>query len=215
MNFKDSFYLQYGCGLVAPEEWANFDASPTLRLQKLPIIGLFLKPKLNTVFPGNVRYGDIVRGLPLGMNSCKGLFCAHVLEHLSLNDFRTALENSYRLLAPGGIFRCVVPDLEEAATDYLNNLRNNDKSASIRFVGKKTLLGQKSRPRGITGLLVYLYGNSGHRWMWDKHSLEIVLRMVGFTNIRLCKYNDSIDQMFKLVETVENFENAVAFECIK
>lgn len=211
----NSPYVQYGCGLVAPEEWINYDASPTLRIQKLPLIGTLLKPKLNTIFPQNVRYGDIVRGLPLAMSSCKGLFCAHVLEHLSLNDFRTALENSYRLLAPGGIFRCVVPDLEEAANDYLNNLQNNDKSASIRFVGKKTLLGQESRPRGIYGLLVFLYGNSGHRWKWDKHSLETELRKVGFTNIRNCNYNDSSDPMFKLVETAENFENAAAFECIK
>jgi hypothetical protein len=30
-------YIQYGCGLSAPKEWTNFDVSPTLRIQKLPI----------------------------------------------------------------------------------------------------------------------------------------------------------------------------------
>ena len=32
-------YVQYGCGLSAPNEWINFDVSPTLRIQKIPIIG--------------------------------------------------------------------------------------------------------------------------------------------------------------------------------
>ena len=35
----NSPYVQYGCGLSAPHEWLNFDASPILRLQKLPLLG--------------------------------------------------------------------------------------------------------------------------------------------------------------------------------
>ena len=40
-------YVQYGCGLSAPKEWINFDVSPTLRIQKTPILGSILKSKLN------------------------------------------------------------------------------------------------------------------------------------------------------------------------
>ena len=36
-------YVQYGCGLAAPKEWMNFDGSPTLRVQQIPIIGALLK----------------------------------------------------------------------------------------------------------------------------------------------------------------------------
>ncbi len=80
-------YIQYGCGLSAPKEWTNFDVSPTLRIQKLPIIGAILKSSLNTSFPKNVQYGDIINGLPVKENSCDGLYCSHTLEHLSLNDY--------------------------------------------------------------------------------------------------------------------------------
>ena len=54
-------YVQYGCGLSAPNEWKNFDVSPTLRFQKIPFIGKLLKNRLNVNFPNNVVYGDIIK----------------------------------------------------------------------------------------------------------------------------------------------------------
>lgn len=207
--------VHYGCGLVAPKEWLNFDISPTLRIQKTPIIGLLLRKRLNTIFPQNVLYGDIVKGLPIDDNTCDAIYCAHVLEHLSLEDFRKAIKNTYRLLKKGGVFRCVVPYLEEAAIDYLNNLQGGNHSASIRFVGKKTLLGLEKRKRGIKGLIIAYLGNSGHRWMWDQYSLSQELKTSGFINLRNCYYNDSNYDLFKLVEDPLNYDNAVAIECYK
>src|SRR4051812_43659884 len=105
-------YVQYGCGLSAPESWRNFDASPTLRLQRLPVVGRRLHGGGLPLFPSNVEYGDIVRGLPVSPGSCRGVYCSHVLEHLALADFRTALRNTRAILRDGGIFRFVLPDLE-------------------------------------------------------------------------------------------------------
>src|SRR5436190_6115031 len=111
-------YVQYGCGLSAPAGWKNFDVSPTLRLQKIPFLGKLLKRNSKTVFPENVQYGDIIKQLPVAENSCDGVYCSHTLEHLSLNDCRISLRNTYKILKPKGIFRCVVPDLEMAARAY-------------------------------------------------------------------------------------------------
>ena len=95
-------YIQYGCGLSAPENWKNFDSSPTLRLQKVPLLGKLVN---KTPFPSKVIYGDIVKGLPgIKDNSCDGVYCSHVLEHLSLEDFRIALRNTLNILKPGGYF---------------------------------------------------------------------------------------------------------------
>jgi len=207
-------YVQYGCGLSAPKEWTNFDVSPTLRLQKMPIVGTVLRSKLNTTFPSNVLYGDIIKGLPIDDNSCDGLYCSHTLEHLSLKDFRQALKNSFRVLKKGGIFRCVVPDLEFAARAYIKELDNGNNLASLNFINS-TLLGIKERPRGLKGFLSSFFGNSHHLWMWDSKSLSEELKNVGFTQIRDCKFNDSEDQMFKYVEDAGRFECAVAIECRK
>ncbi len=94
-------YLQYGCGWSAPKGWRNFDASPTLRFERLPLIGR-LYTRNSQRFPENVEYGDIVKGLPVAEESFHGVYCSHVLEHLSLADFRTALINTWRILKGGG-----------------------------------------------------------------------------------------------------------------
>jgi SAM-dependent methyltransferase len=207
-------YVQYGCGLSAPKEWVNFDVSPTLRIQKTPVIGNIIKGKLNTVFPSNVKYGNIITGLPVEERSCDGLYCSHTLEHLSLEDFRNALKNSYKILKPNGIFRCIVPDLEYAAKQYVHALGNGDSNASLDFIGS-ILMGQQKRPRGFKGLVKSLFGNSHHLWMWDTYSLKEELKLAGFREIRACKFHDCEDRMFDLVEDPSRFENAVALECRK
>lgn len=207
-------YVNYGCSLSAPIEWINFDVSPTLRIQRTPILGRILKKKLNIIFPDNVLYGDIIKGLPIEDNSCDGLYCSHTLEHLSLKDFRKAIINSYKVLKYGGIFRCVVPNLEYEVRSYLNELDNGNKMASIKFLNN-TMLGVKERPRGMFGLITTFLGNSNHLWMWDHSSLVEELKNVGFSNIRICKLNDCEDPMFQFVEEIGRFENAVAIESRK
>ena len=110
-------YVQYGCGFTAPTEWINYDASPTLRFERLPVLGkLYTRNKQR--FPENVKYGDVVKGLPEKPETADGVYCSHTLEHLALNDFRIALKNTYKILKPGGIFRCIVPDLREITQIY-------------------------------------------------------------------------------------------------
>ena len=216
-------YIQYGCGHLSPEQWENFDAAATVIIQKIPLMEfplklitfLFKRHKKNALFPSNVRKGNIVKGLPVKENFCDGLFCSHVLEHLSLNDFRLALRNSYKILKPGGIFRCIVPDLEFAARTYISSLENKDDLASIDFL-KNTYLGIEQRKTGIKAFIFGLLGDySRHLWMWDTRSILVELRDVGFVDIRPCKFGDCEDEMFKYVETESRFENSVAIECRK
>jgi len=207
-----SRYVQYGCGFTAPEGWVNYDASPTLRFERLPLLGkLYTRNKQR--FPANVQYGDIVRGLPEKSDSCDGIYCSHVLEHLSYNDFITALKNTYLLLKPGGIFRGVVPDLKTAAIDYINGYEKQD-APGIEFM-RSTMLGIDNRNKTVTSSLKNLYGNSKHLWMWDYKSLKFELQKVGFKNIRPCEFGDSLDLNFAVVEEKERFYKAAAFECEK
>lgn len=203
-----SDYVQYGCGLSAPQEWLNFDASPTLRVQKLPLVGR-LGAAGGTAFPPNVRYGDIVRGLPVRERSCRAVYCSHVLEHLSLNDFRVALANTRRVLANGGLFRLVVPDLRIAAQRYLADTSD---AAAVRFM-TETFLGVTDRPKGVRGLLRSWLGNSQHLWMWDYPSLRRELETAGFKNIRPARMGDSEDPMFATVEEESRWTDAVGVQC--
>ncbi len=208
-------YVQYGCGLSSPDGWLNFDASPTLKIQKTPVLNVLLKKKLNVVFPDSVRFGDIIKGLPVPDNSCDGVYCSHTLEHLALSDLRTALKNTYKVLKPGGVFRCVVPDLEFYARKYLSSLEQGDPGASMIFMGEDSLLGIESRPRGIKGLVNSFFGNSHHLWMWDYPSLSAEITAAGFKKVRRCQFNDNPDEKFKLVEDIGRFSNSLAIEGYK
>lgn len=208
-------YVHYGCGSNAPDSWMNFDASPTLRIQHTPVIGTIFKNSLSADFPANVKYGNIIKGLPIADNTCAAIYCSHILEHLSLTDFKTALANTYKMLKPGGTFRCVVPDLEVMAREYIQQLDAGDKNAAVLFVGDQTILGSKTRQKGVSGLVRSFLGNSRHLWMWDSASLQEQLREAGFKNIRPCLYGDSSIEQFKTVETQEHYHYAIGVECTK
>jgi hypothetical protein len=77
------------------------------------------------------------------------------------------------------------------------------------------MIGKEDRPKGITAFLKDIIGNSKHLWMWDEKSLRTELINAGFKNPRVCKFNDSLDKNFNLVEEEDRFQNAVAIECSK
>lgn len=212
---QDKQYVHFGCGQFSPKEWINFDASPTLRVQKMPIIGWLLKNKLGQKFDKHVKFGDITKGLPgIKENSCDGVYTSHVLEHMSLEDFRKALKNTYKMLKVGGRLRLIIPDLEVLVRDYIQDIEDGKAEASIRFIDR-TYLGEIERPKGFIAISKYLFGYLRHLWLWDNYSTVEELKKVGFENIRFCEFNDSEDEMFKLVENEERFKLCVKIEAIK
>lgn len=203
-------YIQFGCGWSAPEGWRNFDASPTLRFERLPILGR-LYTKNESRFPNNVEYGDIVKGLPIPTGSCKAIYCSHVLEHLSLEDFRRAVRNTISVLEPAGVFRFVLPDLEWEINQYI---RDPAADAAIKFM-RSTGLGYEKRARGIKQFLIGWMGNSQHLWMWDYKSIKKELEDAGFVEVRRALFGDSSDPVFKDVEDEGRWVNCLGIECKK
>jgi SAM-dependent methyltransferase len=203
--------VQFGCGLCAPSQWQNFDASVALRLQKLPIIGGLAPVGQFGRFPANVEYGDIVKGLPIIDRSVRLLYCSHVLEHLTLTELRQALHHCYRYLQPGGIFRFVLPDLEFMAQQYLNS---TDPDAALEFM-RVTLMGVEQRERNLRGFLRDWLRGSEHLWMWDYQSLARELAAVGFQDIRRAQFGDSDSSEFAEVEDSQRWENELGIECKK
>ena len=204
-------YVHYGCSYAcAPNEWSNFDASFTLRFERIPIVGK-LYTKNARRFPQNVKFGDIVRGLPIRDSSADAAYASHVLEHLTLEEFHRAVDNTRHMLKPRAVFRVVVPDLECLAEQYLNALRANDPAANDVFL-RKSYLGREHRATTALGGIFDSLKTSQHFWMWDRQSLPNALREHGFTDVRLCVPGDNPDPMFALVEDHRRFAGAVAVE---
>ena len=203
--------VQVGAGLDGPADWLNLDASPTLRLQRLPVAGRWLRKVTQPRFSSTVTYGDVVRGLPLPSRSVRIVYSSHMLEHLALHDFCTALGEIHRVLCPGGVFRSVLPDLDREVQRYLGSTGSDRASEFMRA----TLLGLERRERGLVGALRAWLGNSQHMWMWDYPSLEHRLAQAGFVDIRPARFGDSAEPAFSEVENPDRWHDCVGFECRK
>ncbi len=203
--------LHYGCGMATAPGWTNYDASPTLWLQRLPVAGAVFRRFLTPVFPPEALFGNIVAGLSIPEDSCAAVYCCHVLEHLGLKDARRALQNTNRYLVPGGLFRIVVPDFEQLVANYL---KQEEPDALSKFL-TYTHLGRPEKPRGVAMILREFLGNSHHLWMWDFKGLAQELELAGFNNVRRCEFGDSADPVFQSVEHRGRFEGALAIECSK
>jgi predicted SAM-dependent methyltransferase len=199
----NSIYVQYGCGNSCPPNWQNFDSSCSLRLERLPGVGKYIRVNRQR-FPHGVMVGNIVAGLPLKSNSANGAYASHVLEHLAYDDFWKALKETYRILKPGGIFRAVVPDLESRAKLYCTEVAAGNGIANSDFMNL-TNLGIKEKPHGILANLRRFFGGSAHLWMWDYPSLSRALKEVGFDQIRKAQFNDCEDRRFVEVEDKGRF----------
>ncbi|MGA3309580.1 MAG: methyltransferase domain-containing protein [Xanthobacteraceae bacterium] len=208
-NAKDAsprtgLYVQYGCGVCAPEAWVNFDASPRLRLERLPVLGGIVRATVGKLFPVTVRFGDIVKGLPLRDSSAAAIYCSHVLEHLARDEITIALRNTLRILVPGGIFRLVVPDLHWRVCRYLAAAEANDPRAADELIDG-CYLGVRRGPKAFIDIAKGIWGRSRHLWMYDFASLKLLLEDAGFVAIRRCDHGDSADPMFAMVEDESRF----------
>jgi len=52
------------------------------------------------------------------MRAFEAIVSSHVLEHLPLHGARQCLSECHRCLAPGGVLRIAVPDLDAAIAEY-------------------------------------------------------------------------------------------------
>ena len=165
-------------------------------------------------FPPAVQYGDVVRGLPVASDTCAGVYASHVLEHLALDDFQKAVDETMRILRPGGVFRLVVPDMEQLARDYIRAAETGEIEAAHRFI-RSAHLGAETRSNGLGGFVREWLGNSRPLGMGDCGSLRAALDEHGFVSVRRADFGDCNDPAFAAVEDQGRFLGACAVEARK
>jgi len=92
--------LHLGCGPMARRGWINCDLKP---------------------LPGVDLRCDLRRGLPFASASMVHVAAVHVLQDLAWLDIPPLLGELHRVLAPGGMLRIGVPDLDKAIDAYVRN----------------------------------------------------------------------------------------------
>jgi predicted SAM-dependent methyltransferase len=178
--------LNVGCGPSGIPGWVNLDNSLSVRLARIPgamkalaLVGLVGPPSLGyfeAVREFDIQYGS-AQHLPFRANSVEVLYSSHMLEHLDRDEARRFLAEALRVLAPSGIIRLAVPDLQMRAKAYLESGDADAFVASLHM--------REDAPRTYRGKLKFLVlGNRGHQWMYDAASLSALLESCGFLNAR-------------------------------
>lgn len=115
---------------------------------------------------------------PFQPGSVAEIYSRHMLEHLNPGDARRTLTTWRRLLAPGGLLRLIVPDLEFHARQLLGQqvswTRDPAENLAHALAG---FYGWRDARRGGDA-------EDAHRWGYTWPTLLALLAEIGFVEIR-------------------------------
>jgi len=220
--------LNLGCGGHFHSDWVNVDIAP---------------------HDPRVLQHDLQSRLPFEDSSFAAVYHSHVLEHIPKSQAAAFLNECHRVLAPGGVLRVVVPDLEMITRLYLKYLDEavaGDEEAAKRHEwmtlelldqmvreesGGEMLKYWRQNPMPAEDFVIERFGREVlnhlgpiraaqlnkvssevtieapqasaqeigrfrqegevHKWMYDRWSLNLLLKSCGFFDFKVCKANES------------------------
>ena len=198
--------LHLGCGLTTPVGWLNVDGSWNAWFAKHPpLLALLMTLRIIPRSIGEIPWSksvfihDLAKPLPFRAGMFQAVYSSHTLEHLYLEEAQRLLRDCYRVLAPGGVARMVVPDLKAQVQDYLGQRsvwwpeeRFVPRTAADRF-NRNLCICPPARRGGSVLYRLYqsLKDRSSHKWMFDADSLAYHMRQAGFQEVEERQYLDS------------------------
>ena len=160
-------YLDIGCGPNVSPSFINLDYD--------------WKPGVDVVW-------DITKGLPFRSSSLKGVFTEHCLEHISFTQTEAVLREVFRILAPGGRARIIVPDGEIYLSGYCRQ------SGSEMGTKLPYWEGDKVRDWYSPMLSVNrIFRAHQHQFIYDFDTFRHMLADSGFSSIEKCSFRQGQD----------------------
>ena len=159
--------LNMGCGLHHEPGWINADADPD-------------SPLVIRVVAGEP--------LPFESDSMEVVFSEHFLEHLSRRDGVWFLQESQRVLEPGGLFRVSCPDLDALVTMARDGEDSWRRLASVYESIGDFPPGELNRWERVLNWA--FYGHE-HRYLWSLDDLKAELLRVGFGKVERKRFGHS------------------------
>jgi SAM-dependent methyltransferase len=145
---------------------------------------------------------NLRNGLPFPDASARYVYSAHFIEHLSYDEAARLLAEVHRVLAPGGVLRVVVPDIEVLVAAYLR--------ADESFFARRAKLFPEDEavpPTNLARLLAYAgVGRpatdlGGHRAGYDFATLSAILARAGFRNVERSGFDASRHEALRIDHT--------------
>ncbi len=209
--------VNLGCGdkVGTHPDVVNVDWSIYLRFRTSPLLAwlppLVLDARRRERYlslPRNIVAHDISRGLPFATGSVDVVYHSHMLEHLDRSLVPAFLAEVYRVLKPDGVHRIVVPDLEQLARLYLEDLARRapvaaewaGHDACVAELIEQSVRREAAAAQALTGLRrrVYtrVFGDARrrgetHQWLYDRVNLGALLLEAGYRDIRVERFDTS------------------------
>jgi len=174
--------LNWGCGTEPQPGWINSD------IKEDPTVDISC---------------DILEGLPLEEGSVDYAVSIHALPELSYPDQVPALMELRRVLAPGGVLRLALPDLDRAIEAY----RDGDRDYFLIPDEDARELGSKL----IVQLLWYGYSKT----LFTFDFVAELLRRAGFDEVRRCEFQQTYSPYPEIVSLDNRREESLFVEARK
>lgn len=140
-------------------------------------------------YPGVDLVLDVREGLHL--DSARYIFAEHFLEHLTLEEGLSFLRDCRRILSDEGVLRLSTPNLDWV---WLTHYKKPD-----QMDDRERLLGCLEMNRAFHGW--------GHQFLYNLHTLTLVLRAAGFAQIHARSYGESPLPALRELEQHERHED--------
>jgi predicted SAM-dependent methyltransferase len=174
--------LNWGCGTEPEPGWINSD------IKEDPAVDISC---------------DILDGLPLEEGSIDYAVSIHALPELRYPDLAPALMELRRVLAPGGVLRLALPDLDRAIEAY----RAGDRDYFLVPDEDARALGSKL----IVQMLWYGYSKS----LFTFDFVAELLDRAGFDGVRRCEFQQTHSPYPEIVSLDNRREESLFVEARK
>jgi predicted SAM-dependent methyltransferase len=174
--------LNWGCGTEPEPGWINSD------IKEDPTVDISC---------------DILEGLPLETGSIEYAVSIHALPELPYSDQVPALLELRRVLAPGGVLRLGLPDLDRGIRAYLGQ----DRDYFLVPDGDARAIGSKF----IVQMLWYGYSKT----LFTHDFIAELLGKAGFAEVRACAFGDTASPFPEIVALDNRPEESLFVEARK
>jgi predicted SAM-dependent methyltransferase len=129
---------------------------------------------------------DLRQGLPLDDESCAAIYSSHFFEHMEYRHGLRLMQECYRVLEPGGMFRTCMPNYRSSFIAYLQNDRDFFRLLDYSLV--------EPEHRLLADYMTYaIYQNGEHICFYDEERFHFILSRIGFRSVTSTTFREDLD----------------------
>ncbi len=159
----------------------------------------YLDGWINTDFRPNAKriFLDITRRFTFPDNTFDYAFTEHVIEHVPYLAGKNLIQESFRVLKPGGTLRIVTPDINFLIALYQDEQKQLHKDY-IKW--NADLFVREKAPHTALSVVNNFVRDWGHVYIYDIPTLKAEMEKIGFINIKTPALNQSEHDALRGIE---------------